>query len=42
MGGPGGWINTSESVGGMIKQIDKLTIDHSGKYLDYAGKSIKW
>ncbi|MFQ3368141.1 MAG: hypothetical protein ACI8WO_000233, partial [Methylophilaceae bacterium] len=31
-----------ESVKGMIKQIDKLTIDDSGKYLDYAGKSINW
>jgi len=26
----------------MIKQIDKLTIDDSGQYLDYAGKSINW
>ena len=42
MGGPGGWINSIESVQGMIKQIDKLTIDNSGKYLDYAGKSINW
>jgi short-subunit dehydrogenase len=42
MGGPGGWIDSFESVQGMIKQIDKLTIDDSGKYLDYAGKSINW
>ena len=42
MGGPGGWIDSFESVKGMIKQIDKLTIDDSGKYLDYAGKSINW
>ena len=42
MGGPGGWIDTFESVQGMIKQIDKLTIDDSGKYIDYAGKSINW
>jgi len=42
MGGPGGWINAIESVQGMIKQIDKLTIDDSGKYLDYAGKFINW
>ena len=42
MGGPGGWINSIESVQGMIKQIDKLTIDDSGKYLDYAGKFINW
>tara|TARA_B100000795_G_scaffold230754_1_gene188314 strand:- start:1216 stop:1902 length:687 start_codon:yes stop_codon:yes gene_type:complete len=42
MGGPGGWIDAFESVQGMIKQIDKLTIDDSGKYLDYAGKNINW
>ena len=42
MGGPGGWIDAFESVQGMIKQIDKLKIDDSGKYLDYAGKSINW
>ena len=42
MGGPGGWIDSFESVQGMIKQINKLTIDNSGKYLDYAGKSINW
>ena len=42
MGGPGGWIDSFESVQGMIKQIDKLTLDNSGTYLDYAGKSINW
>ena len=42
MGGAGGWIDAFESVQGMIKQIDKLKIDDSGKYLDYAGKSINW
>ena len=42
MGGPGGWIDSFESVQGMIKQIHKLTIHDSGKYLDYAGKSINW
>ena len=42
MGGPGGWIDAFESVQGMIKEIDKLNINDSGKYLDYAGKSINW
>ena len=42
MGGMGGWIDTFESVQGMIKQINNLTINDSGKYLDYAGKSINW
>ena len=38
----GGWIDAYESVQGMIKQINKLTIDNSGRYVDYAGKSINW
>ena len=42
MGGVGGWIDAFESVQGMIKQINNLTINDSGKYLDYAGKSINW
>ncbi|MAR99773.1 MAG: short-chain dehydrogenase [Nitrosomonadales bacterium] len=42
MGGMGGWIDAHESVQGMIKQIEKLTINNSGKYIDYAGKSINW
>ena len=42
MGGPGGWIDSFESVQGMIKQIDKLKIEDSGNYLDYAGKPINW
>ena len=42
MGGMGGWIDAFESVQGMIKQINNLTINDSGKYLDYAGKSINW
>ena len=42
MGGMGGWIDAYESVQGMIKQIKKLTLDNTGKYVDYAGKSINW
>ena len=42
MGGANAWINSSESVIGMIKQIKKLSQENSGRYLDYAGKTIKW
>ena len=42
MGGPGGWIDVVESVSGMIKVIDQLSIDNSGEYIDYAGKIIPW
>jgi NAD(P)-dependent dehydrogenase (short-subunit alcohol dehydrogenase family) len=42
MGGPNAWINSYESVVGMIEQIEKLSQENSGQYLDYAGKKIKW
>ena len=42
MGGSNAWINTPESVTGMIKQIDKLSEKNSGQYIDYSGKIIKW
>ena len=42
MGGSNAWINTPESVTGMIKQIDRLSQKNSGEYVDYSGKTIKW
>ena len=42
MGGSNAWINTFESVSGMINQIDKLSSKNSGQYLDYKGELIKW
>lgn len=42
MGGPGGWIDVNESVSGMIKVIDNLTIKNSGEYIDYDRKIIPW
>lgn len=42
MGGPGGWIDVEESVSGMIRVINNLSLKNSGQYLDYAGKSIHW
>tara|TARA_B100000780_G_scaffold273618_1_gene237429 strand:- start:202 stop:888 length:687 start_codon:yes stop_codon:yes gene_type:complete len=42
MGGAGAWIDANESVKGMMNQIEKLSINNSGQYIDYAGKSINW
>lgn len=42
MGGPGGWIDTPESIQGMINQINRLSLKNSGQYIDYAGKPINW
>ena len=42
MGGPGGWIDVKESVSGMIDQISNLSLQNTGRYIDYDGKPIKW
>ena len=42
MGGPGGWIDAKESVSGMIDQISDLSLQNTGRYIDYDGKIIKW
>ncbi len=40
MGGPNGLIDVDESVAGMKRQIDKLTIRTSGQFIAYDGKKI--
>jgi hypothetical protein len=42
MGGPGGWIDVKKSVSGMIDQILNLSLQNTGRYIDYDGKIIKW
>ncbi|QDD13085.1 SDR family oxidoreductase [Candidatus Methylopumilus rimovensis] len=42
MGGPNGLIDVDESVAGMKRQIDKLTIRTSGQFIAYDGKKISW
>ncbi len=42
MGGPNGLIDVDESVAGMKRQIDKLTIRTSGQFIAYDGKKIPW
>lgn len=42
MGGANGLIDVDESVAGMKRQIDKLTIRTSGQFIAYDGKKIPW
>jgi NAD(P)-dependent dehydrogenase (short-subunit alcohol dehydrogenase family) len=42
MGGPNGLIDVVESVTGMKRQIDKLSIKTSGQFISYDGKKIPW
>jgi NAD(P)-dependent dehydrogenase (short-subunit alcohol dehydrogenase family) len=42
MGGPNGLIDVDESVTGMKRQIDKLSIKTSGQFIAYDGKKIPW
>jgi len=42
MGGPNGLINTQQSVAGMRKVIDQLTLQNSGRFIAYDGKEIPW
>ena len=42
MGGPNAAISVEESVGGMRKVIDTLTIKDSGTFWNQAGKKLPW
>ena len=42
MGGPNGLIDVDESVAGMKRQIDKLSIKTTGQFIAYDGKKIPW
>ena len=42
MGGMNALISDDESVTGMIDVIDKLSLENTGLYLDYAGRHINW
>ena len=42
MGGPNGLIDADESVYGMKRQIDKLSIKTTGQFIAYDGKKIPW
>ena len=42
MGGSNALINAQQSVTGLRKVIDDLSLDVTGQFLDYAGKTINW
>ena len=42
MGGPGGLINTQTSVNGLRRVIDELSLESTGQFIAYDGKSINW
>jgi NAD(P)-dependent dehydrogenase (short-subunit alcohol dehydrogenase family) len=42
MGGPNGLIDADESVAGMKRQIDKLSVKTTGQFIAYDGKKIPW
>ncbi len=42
MGGPNALITTQESVQGMLRLVNKFTLQDSGLFLDYSGKEIPW
>lgn len=42
MGGPNAWITPEESISGMLKVIDSLTMEQSGRFWHYSGSEIPW
>lgn len=42
MGGPNATLSVEQSVAGMIKVMDGLTLKDSGKFLDWEGRQLPW
>ncbi len=42
MGGAGAAITPAESITGLLKVIDRLTLADSGRFLDWHGKTLAW
>jgi NAD(P)-dependent dehydrogenase (short-subunit alcohol dehydrogenase family) len=42
MGGPNGLIDAPESVAGLRRVIEALTLENSGRFVAYDGKEIPW
>ena len=42
MGGSGAQITPRESVQGLLKVIDGVTLEHSGRFLDWRGRDVAW
>lgn len=42
MGGPGAFLEPTESVTPFIKFLESVTLEHTGKFFDYKGNSRPW
>ncbi len=42
MGGPGATLPAPDSVRGMLRIIDGLSLEHSGRFFDYQGVEVPW
>lgn len=42
MGGAGAPVSPSDSVSGMLRVIDGLTLEQSGRFFDYRGEEVPW
>lgn len=42
MGGPRATVTVKDSATGILAQLDALTADQSGQFLDYSGKTWEW
>ncbi|NWF69885.1 MAG: SDR family oxidoreductase [Chloroflexi bacterium] len=42
MGGPSASLSPAESVRGILRVIDTLTLKDTGRYLDYTGRDHRW
>jgi NAD(P)-dependent dehydrogenase (short-subunit alcohol dehydrogenase family) len=42
MGGPNAWITPEESVNGILKVADNLTMVQTGKFFHYSGSEVPW
>jgi NAD(P)-dependent dehydrogenase (short-subunit alcohol dehydrogenase family) len=42
MGGEQAALDVEQSTKGMLDVIDQLTLEHSGRFLDYQGVDIPW
>lgn len=42
MGGPGAKIEPAESIAGMRKVIDEMSVENTGRFINYDGKELPW
>jgi hypothetical protein len=42
MGGPGATLSPEDSAAAMLRVIDRLTLQDTGRFLDRHGKDMAW